>query len=358
MASDQQAQGSGPTQVSEEDWFRNQFGDSTSFAPGTPQKRRKKSSSKSILVLLVVALAIGGVVLATQSTSKSKSNPNDTDDLAQGVNNASGLRGHLVTRWQQGKTQYQLKIEPIDPRANAGFALVTGSPLQPISINVRVLDSSGFALCGKEILLPFDPANAGQTNVQLPKNKAEADKLLAARQADLQRMRAEEHARESGKDVFEDIAGTDGKIEALWAQGVLPCSPDQYKRFDYWDMTTNFPTLPEQQTLLDRKAGPPKKSAAEERAEAQRKAAAAAAKKPLSAFYVEGDDRITAYEASRTLLSAGPGRRFFIDRKADQAVAAEWAADSALIHYKCDQRAVCALRHAGSTAVVMGRMND
>lgn len=355
MAFDE-GQGQGRTQVSDEEWFRTQFGDANPFdplAPKTPKK--KKNTLTPILMLCVVALGAVAAMFVAQNMSKPKSKPNDTDDLGQGVNNAAGVRGHLVTRWEDGKTQYQLKIEPIDPRANDGFALVAGSPSQPISINVRVLDSSGFALCGKEILLPFDPGKAGQTDVHLPKNKAEADKLLAAREADLQRMRAAELVRESGKDVFQDVAGSDGKIEGLWAQGVLPCSPDQYRRFDYWDMTTNFPTLPQQQALLNHTSDVAKKKIAEERAEAQRKEAP---KKPLSEFYVEGDDHITSYEPARNLLVAGPGRSFFIDRKADQPVVTAWANDLALVHFKCDQRAVCALTHPGSPAVVLGRMNE
>jgi hypothetical protein len=354
MAIDE-GKGQGSTQLNDEEWFRSQFGDPNPFDPQTPATRKKKDTLGPILMVCVVALAGVAAMFIAQNMSKPKSKPNDSDDLEQAVNNAAGLRGHLVTRWQDGKTQYQLKVEPIDPRANDGFALVTGSPSQPISINIRVLDSSGFALCGKEILLPFDPSNVGQTDVHLPKNKAEADKLLAARQADLQRMRAAESVRESGKDIFQDVAGSDGKIEGLWAQGVLPCSSDQYRRFDYWDMTTNFPTLPQQQALLNHTADALKKKNAEERAEAQRKAAP---KRPLSEFYVEGDDHITAYEVSRNLLVAGPGRSFFIDRKADQTVVTAWANDLALIHFKCDQRAVCALTHPGSPAVVLGRMNE
>lgn len=355
MAVDQQYHGNGSSRLSDEEW-RNDLVESHLLSSSEASiKRQKKTLGTSVLLLIVMAMGVASTFLVMQSTSKSKTNPNDTDDLGQGINNASALRGHLVTRWQQGKTQYQLKIEPIDPRSNDGFALVTGSPQQPISINIRALDSSGFALCGKEILVPFDPAKARQTDVRLPKNKAEADKLLAAREADLQRMRAQEKARESGKDVFQDIAGTDGKIEALWSQGTLPCSSDQYRRFDYWDMTTNFPTISEQQAVMDRKAIDAKKVAAEKRSEAQHKAIL---KKPLSEFYVEGDDHITAYEPSRTLLSAGPGRSFFIDRKPDQAVVAAWALDLALVHYKCDQHAVCALSHPGSPAVVLGRMNE
>jgi hypothetical protein len=354
MAGSEQDHGSGSIQLGEDEW-RNQLVEEHLRYSETPDRPRRPLPILPILLIFVMAAVAGGAVLLVMNVQKGKVSPNDTDDLGQGVNNASGLRGHLVTRWEQGKAQYQLKIEPIDPRANDGFAIAAGSPTQPISINVRVLDSSGFALCGKEILLPYDPAKANQSKVALPKNKAEADRLLAERQADVQRMRAEEKARESGRDVFQDIGGSDGKIEALWAQGVLPCSPDQYRRFDYWDLTTNFPTMAEQQALLDKKTEEKKQAFAEQRA-AARKAIVTA--KPASAFYIEGDDHITAYEPGRGLVTAGPGRSFFIDRKADQAVVAAWAADSALIHYKCDQHGVCALRHGGSAAIILGRMNE
>ena len=358
MALDPQDHGSRPAQFNADEWLREQLGDVHQLS-GTeePVVTKKKQSPTFILLIAVMVLAFGAVVLFTQKPGSQK-NPNDSDDLGQGIVNASGLRGHLVTRWLNGKAQYQLKIEPIDATANAGFALAAGNPSGPIVINIRVLDSSGFALCGKPILLHFDPARAAAlNNAPLPKDKQADEQAMLARQLEIQNARADQHAREQGQDIFQNIAGKDGQVEALWAQGTLPCSPDQYRRFDYWDMATNFPTLPEQQALLDHRAGPPKKleTAAEKRAEEQRKAAT---RKPASAFYIEGDDRVTEYEPSRTLLSASPGRSFYIDRRPDQALVAEWAADTALIHYKCDQRGACALRHAGNGVTVMGRINE
>ena len=339
--------------LSEEDWLRAQLADTH---PDILKKPQKNNSSTILLVALAALLGFGGFLLFTQFGMNSKAKT-DSDDLGQGILNTSGLRGHLVTRWQDKKAQYQLKIEPIDPRSADGFALVTGSPTQPISISVRVLDASGFALCGKEILLPFDPAKT-QPNPKLPKNKAEADAILAQRAADTQRMRAAELQRESGRDVFQTIADSNGKIEALWAQGTLPCSPDQYKKFDYWDMGSNFPTLAEQEDLLHQKKGNADQLNLAEIRAYEQKRKALAAKKATSAFYIEGTDRITSYEPARALLSAGPGRSFFIDRKSDQAIVAQWAADLALIQYKCDQHAVCGLRHAGSPATILARMNE
>jgi hypothetical protein len=271
----------------------------------------------------VVAAVVAAALLmkspsATQASSAS-------DDLGAGVSTASGLRGHLVTRWQKGKVQYQLKIEPIDPRSADDFAKVAGNPRGPIAINVRVLDSSGFALCGKEMLLP----NGGG---------------LAAKPA--------------GADVFTNILDSDGKVEALWSQGELPCSPDQYKHFDYWDLTTNFPTLAEQDELQNH--GKKEKESEKERAlaEARSREAHKVPKKVAPAFYVQGDDWITGFEPSRGLLITGPGRSFFIQRKSDEATVAGWAADDSLVHFKCDQRAACALNRAGSSVLIPAKLNE
>lgn len=346
------------TQLSEEEWLRAQIDGSQQYVnSGITRKPQQKKSSPLLMVALIGLMAVAGFLVVTKLAPGAQSGgPNDSDDLGQGILNSSGLRGHLVTRYQDKKVQYQLKIEPIDPTAASGFALVTGSPTQPISINVRVLDSSGFALCGKEILLPFDPGRV-QQNPQLPKNKAEADQILAARQADMQRMRAEEKQRESGRDVFQPIAGTDGNVEALWAQGTLPCSTDQYKKFDYWDLTSNFPALAEQQQLLDQKKQKTTELNLAELRAYEQKRKADVVKKQASAFYIEGTDRVTSYEPARALLVAGPGRSFYIDRR-NEAVVTEWAADSSLIQYKCDQHATCALRQAGNSVTIYAKMNE
>ena len=279
----------------------------------------KKSSGLLIVLLGLVVLAAGAVLVLSQKGLKSAKAASDTDDLGAGIANASGLRGHLVTRWQ-GKTQYMLKIEPIDPRDADRFASVTAHPSKPIAINIRLLDSSGFALCGKEIVLPYEAKNEVQTN---------------------------------GADVFTNILGSDGKVEALWAQGELPCSPDQYQRFDYWDLSTNFPTLAEQDQSLGHRDSESLENTMEARATQKRKLVV---KRALSTFCIEGDDRITSYEPTRGLLIAGPGRSFLIDRKGDQATVADWATDSSLIHFKCDQHANCALSRGGS--MVPARMNE
>lgn len=129
----------------------------------------KNSPGFLLLLLGLIVVGAGAVLMLSQKGLKSAKASPDSDDLGAGISQASGLRGHLVTRWQ-GKAQYMLKIEPLDPRDAAGFAAVAANPSGPMSINIRLLDSSGFALCGKEIVLRFDPARIRRSNMQLPKS--------------------------------------------------------------------------------------------------------------------------------------------------------------------------------------------
>ena len=315
------------------------------LAPESPVSPVRKSSLIFVLLFGVAIVACLAVIASMQKRPNAPNIPPDADDLGQGVANASGLRGHLVTRWQKGKAQYMLKIEPLDPRDAVGFSNVTSNPSEPIAINIRVLDSAGFALCGKEIDLRFDPTRSLHANAALTKKSSGAH---PPQQAALQQAVLQETARESNKDLFQNIVASDGSVEALWAQGELPCSPDQYRRFDYWDLTTNFPTVGAQ----DQSTGRPHAESAEGAAKAKRKLAA---RGPVSNFYIEGDDRVTAYESSRSLLVL-PGRSFYIPSKSDQTTVADWASDSALIHFKCDQQENCSLR-TGAHAVY-GRVNN
>jgi hypothetical protein len=328
----------------------------------------KNSPGFLLLLLGLIVVGAGAVLMLSQKGLKSAKASPDSDDLGAGISQASGLRGHLVTRWQ-GKAQYMLKIEPLDPRDAAGFAAVAANPSGPMSINIRLLDSSGFALCGKEIVLRFDPARIRRSNMQLPKKQSDAERLLAQQQENLQRVSLQEKERETGKDAFQNIQGSDGAVEALWAQGELPCSPDQYQRFDYWDLSTNFPTLAEQDHLLGRKPAetPRDVSARNEdgnndgtqserdvRGAAKRRAA----KKLQPAYLIQGDDRATEFDSARGLLVVGASTRFLIDRQSDGQMVAGWADDDSLIHFTCDSHSICALRRAGSASVVPARMNE
>ena len=136
----------------------------------------------------------------------------------------------------------------------------------------------------------------------------------------------------------------------------------QYRKFDYWDLTTNFPTLAEQDALLGRKPAVPVGTQQASRASAAatttgiRSRRKQAVKGPVSTFFVEGDDQVSMYEPARDLLTDDSGRSFFIPVKGDQAIAATWAANYSHIHFKCDQHANCALRTGSGE--ILGRMSN
>jgi len=296
-------------------------------------QKSSKRASGLIFVVVLGFVALVGVVIITLTQKQfltPKAAVSDADDMGAGISQASGLRGHLETRWQGKTAQYMLKMEPLDPRDAAGFSTVAANPNKPVFINIRLLDAAGFALCGKQILL--HPA-------------------------------AQHAALPSGTDVFQNIQGDDGSVEALWAQGTLPCSPDQYKKFDYWDLSTNFPTLAEQDVLLGKRpaiaVGSPGATAtasASTEGTGTRGRRKQVAKGPVSNFYVEGDDQVSMYEPARALLTDDSGRSFFIPVKSDQTIAANWASNYAHIHFKCDQHANCALRTGSGE--ILGRMSN
>jgi hypothetical protein len=309
-----------------------------------------KSGKLGLPVLLVGALVMGVAAYALIGLKKSAPKT-DSIDLGAGIENASGLRGHLVAGWK-GNAQYQLRMEPIDPRENAGFAFVTANAQSPITIHVRLLDASGFALCGTDVLIPFDASKAHQ-------KPASGDEGAAAQ---AQFKQALEQAGDSGKDVFYTEDGADGKIDALNAKGVLPCSLDEYKRFYYWDFSSNFPTLAQQDVLLGHKPAASVETAesapANEFTPPRIKPRKPAVKKTQAAFYIQGDDRVVGWDGTRGVLEGDAGHSFTIPRKSDQTLAASWAANDSMIHYKCDPHANCALIHMGTTGVVMARLNE
>ncbi len=288
-------------------------------------------------------------------------------DLGPGVSAQTGLKGHLITQWagnaKTGSLQYQLRIEPIGPVQAPGFAKVNANPPGPYSINMRVLDMGGFALCGKEVLFHFDPTTVPVTMpvITLPGKKGDAARAAAKaeREAEVARMQAAETDRERGKDIFQNQAGDDQQITSANVKGTLPCSPDQYKRAYYWDFTTNFPTVDEQLAMVDPKAAAEARRERDpdqsDRGATHRKAAL---KKPQSAYYIQGDDRATGFDPNMGVLEATAGKTFTIPDKPEQNIAANWAHNYSLIHYKCDQHASCALTAAGGVSVVYARRNE
>lgn len=332
-----------------------------------PAQRPVPQKKKPNVLLLAgfAGLAIFAVV-AFVLARPNKDNTPPPGDLGPGVVAADGLRGHLTTRWEgdskTGKLVYQLRIEPMEDRWQAGFSHVLLSPPTPMSVNVRLLDSTGFALCGKEVDFKFDPLRT-EASIAMPTVGADGKKMsvaernaaiAAARQSEVARMQAEEVARERGKDVFQNQVGNDGQVNAVNVQGMLPCSPDQYRRVDYWDFNTNFPSLEQQAFLLDPRAARLAKGEFEPPDHPGKRSLS---RLPQQGFVIQGDDRVTGYDSAHGLLWA-ENKTFKIDRRYGQVTATAWANNYSLIHYRCDQYANCALTAAGEAAVLHARLDE
>lgn len=334
--------------------------------PAENQAKQLPAKKKPNLMLIAGFAVLAAFAVVAFTFLRPKDNAPAAGDLGPGIVAADGLRGHLDTKWEgsasTGRLAYQLRIEPMEDRWQAGFSnAILKSPV-PMSINVRLLDSSGFALCGKEIDFHFDPQTArvsipvsavGENLKKMSVTERNAA-MAAARQSEIARMQAEEAVREKGKDIFQNQIGNDGELSAVNVQGTLPCSPDQYRRVDYWDFNTNFPSLDQQAFLLDPKAALLAKGEFEPPAHPGKRSLS---KLPQDGFMIQGDERVTGYDTASGMLMA-EGKTFHIDKRYGQTTAMAWASNYSLIHYRCDQQANCALTAAGDAAVLHARLAE
>lgn len=338
MAEQDETQQGAPAPVSDQEWLQNYLAENQGQVEAGDRIAPPRKNAPSLFPLLagafILAAAVAGFLLFKQQRDASSSQQ-QPGDLGQAVVVASGLRGHLITESAPDKSiHYKLKIEPINLPEQDSFARLSAANAAPLVFNIRVLTQLGDAICGKQVVLP---------SVAAPTVPA-------------------------GSDSLQRIKASTGVVSSLWAQGTLPCSPDQYARFSYWDFSTNFPTVADQDRAagIDQRAetGAPSAQAAQPQAAQSAQSAKSSAqsarrrpapKKPQAVYFLQGDDHISAFEPGRNILTVGPGRSFIILRAADLATAAAWADDAALVHYTCDPQANCALRRSGSSAVLLGR---
>lgn len=264
-----------------------------------------------LIGLLGIAAAAGVGVVGLNHYKSSADAPAAFQDLGAGISNATGLRGSLKARWLGTSAQYQLEIDPIDPLQSAGFSFVVANPPQPLLLHMKLLDATGYEVCGKDVLLPFSPSSPAEA------------------------------ARERGQDLLQTTVDDTGKIISMSAQGTLPCTPEQYKQVVYWDFSTNFPALEEQEQLMNHASAARIRQENQERVLRARNA-------PPSTFFLEGDEYALQYDPSRNVLEGRLGRRFQVTGSAQEATASLWVDNGVLFHYKCDQRAHCMLASAGS----------
>lgn len=336
-----------------ERFIANPFESADPFEEGQVRKTPERGSEYTMLLIGLAVLVV--VALGIYLIKLPKAQPPGID-LGQAVFNAGGLRGHLVARWQGNKAVYKLEFEPLDPTYAAGVAYAAANPPRSIQFNLRILDNSGFALCTKQVLLPFDPSTVPSELTDLPqgRGKKAVEEREAAEQSDLEARQAAESQLEKSHDVLQAKLGNDGKVASLYTQGDLPCTSDQYSRFDYWDFNTNFPTVQEQHDLITHKA---QHEAALERA-AREAAHRKGQKLADSTFYVQGDLRVNGWDPAAGMLGSGAGKSFYIAKDSDRPIASGWAADGTLIHYKCDQHGICVLTQSGTGTVILGSLNQ
>ena len=147
---------------------------------------------------------------------------------------AEGLKGHLTADWS-GTASYRLVVEPGDPVEQPGFALSVAGSSRPLSVGFQLKDAKGAVLCSQDVIVRFDPERADGSR---------------ADSAALGQLEAQETAREQGHDVFENEIGDTGAIDAIDAEGKLPCSREAYSGATTWAFAPDFPTVAEQAKLI------------------------------------------------------------------------------------------------------------
>lgn len=292
-------------------------------------------------VLLVMIFASGNFNLFGIENLFKTASP--VNDMGATPYSAAGLIGHLVVQ-SDGKLEYKLRIEPASVQQQAGFAASIATPPEPVSVDWVLKDAAGFSLCGKHVVLPYNPQLTVDNAAPRPRSKTsgapnENDAIDAAK--------AQEADRQKGQDLFQNEVGQDGQIAAITAQGELACSADAYKKADYWDFSTNFPLVAAQQEIV---VHPPHLGKPTH--------ILSAPARPAPGFYVEGDDVVRSVDASRGVIQLSTGKTFFIDsKKGKQADLSGWAGVGAQIHYKCDSNAACTLIRSGTGAVIHAHLS-
>lgn len=291
----------------------------------------------------IVAVIVFTVLLLVKPISATPS----FQDLGPGVSDMAGLKGHLVTRWDR-HVQYKLNFEPLFAIYSSGFSYAVGHPPGPLWVNIRLLDATGYALCGKQIEFRLNPAHTA-SELSLLRNPSVRNVNFSQPVPVPQFSGQNAQQAAVSDDSFQNQLGDDGQIVSVTAQGVLPCSEDQYRKFNYWDFSTNFPSVDEQDVLMEAPAIMRARASAAARADQWRRQA----RTPV--FSIEGDATATGYDRSTGMLVAGTGQSFAVIEKAEAATANAWAESNAQIHYKCDTLANCVLTRAGDGRVVNAR---
>jgi len=285
---------------------------------------------------LLVAVAGGGGVLILMVLLAwavlRKDEPPAYIDLGTSNFAAAGLEGKLIARWP-GSAQYELHIDPVSPQQLDGFSAVAGDPPHPLTVILRLKDSSGVA-CQKEILFPPIPGAAPDQPDADTSGSLEPQTTLTG-------------------DTVQNVAGQDGRIDEILVKGPLDCSAKAYKRLEAWDFSSNFPLPSEQEDWLRHQES---LAANARRRVADLRARALIPKsRPLPAP-IEGDDVVVSDNPLRGTVATSAGRVFYLGKDGLREAEARWQVFPVGIHFRCDTKAICTLTRSNGSSPLQSRL--
>ncbi len=298
--------------------------------PEAAAKEAKSKRAVAVLPILLILVLGALVVLIVPKLTKSKAPPLYID-LGSRRFDSAGLGARLIARWE-GRAAYQLYIDPLDPQQTGGFQAVAVNPPRPVSLVMRLLDSTGAVACQKEITLP--------TPAPLTAASEPSQALMPMQTAD--------------GDMVQNIAGPDGQIAEITVSGGLPCSLTQYQSLAAWEFFTNFPTLDEQDDWL-------KHQKINEIATARKSHSGAGGLGfSLRSLHlpaaIDDDDVIVGDNPSQGTIDTQGGRIFLVGVVGMRNRTAEWQVFPAAVHFHCDKNGACVLTRVNSSTTLQARL--
>lgn len=298
--------------------------------PEAEATQAKSKQMRALLpLLLVLILGVLAVLIIPKMTKSST--PPAYVDLGSRRFDSAGIAARLIARWE-GATAYQLYIDPVDPQQTAGFQAAAANPPHPISIVIRLLDSSGIVACQKEVVLPTPAPVTATTDPSL---------ALAPMQT-------------TSGDTVQNNAGPDGQIAEVTVTGGLPCSLKNYQSIAGWEFYSNFPSLDEQDSWTKQ----PKPSDVA----SSRKTHSAAGGQGISprvqhlSAALDDDDVIVGDNPLRGTIDTRGGREFLIGVSGLRNRSAEWQVFPAAVHFRCEKNGACVLTRVNSRVTLQARL--
>ena len=300
--------------------------------PEAAANQAKSKRAVAILPILFILVLGALAALLIPKLTKSKA-PALYVDLGTRRFDSAGLGARLIARWE-GTTAYQLYIDPLDPQQTAGFQAVTVNPPHPVSVVIRLLDSTGAVACQKEVVLPTPGPTAGSSD-------SSSSDALAPMQT-------------TTGDTVQNIAGPDGQIAEVTITGGLPCSLKQYHSLAAWEFFTNFPSLDEQdEWLKHHKLGDAAKNRNGHGSGGGFGFSARALHLPAA---IDDDDVIVGDNPSQGTIDTQGGRVFSLGLAGMRNRTAEWQVFPAAVHFHCDKNGACVLTRVNSRTTLQARL--